>query len=110
MKNNCVKCEAQRITQESLSDKGPDEINQNLLSDLFDLVYFIYGEFRCSDRYEGWEINEGAGSTVLDIDRDLVLGVVGAAIDKAEVQAVEAWREEQRKQRENYEQRNHGED
>ena len=106
MKNNCVKCEAQRITQESLSDKGPDEINQNLLDDLFDLVYFVYGEFRCRELPEGWERH----GSVLDIGRDRVLSVVGAAIDKAEVQAVEAWREEQRKQRENYEHRNHGED
>ncbi len=100
MKNNCVKCEAQRITQESLSDKGPDEINQNLLSDLFDLVYFVYGEFR-----------GGYGATdSWYVDRNRVLGVVGTAIDKAESQAVDAWREEQRKQRENYEHRNHGED
>lgn len=97
MKNSCVKCEAQRINQESLSDKGPDEINQNLLSDLFDLVYFVYGEFRgvYGSRY---------------VDRNRVLGVVGTAIDKAEAEAVDAWREEQRKQRENYEHRNHGED
>jgi len=102
MKNNCVKCEAQRITQESLSDKGPEEINQNLLSDLFDLVYFVYGEFRGVGRGSFWYV-----------DRNRVLGVVGTAIDKAEAQAVDAWREEQRKQRkqrENYEQRNHGED
>lgn len=99
MKNNCVKCEAQRITQES-RDKGPDEINQNLLSDLFDLVYLLYGEFRgVGSRTDTWYV-----------DRNRVLGVVGAAIDKAEIQAVDAWREEQRKQRKHYEQRNHGED
>ena len=100
MKNNCVRCEAQRITQESLSDKGPEEINQNLLSDLFDLVYFVYGEFRgVYGSTDSWYV-----------DRNRVLGGGGTAIDKAEAEAVDAWREEQRKQRENYEQRNHGED
>lgn len=96
MKNNCARCEMDRIRRESLSDKGPTEINQNLLSDLFDLTYFLYGEFRgnyssiSSDRY---------------VNRARVLEVVNAAIDKAEMQAVDAWRSNQRKKRKEEEDR-----
>lgn len=102
MENNCARCEARRIQQESLSDKGPREINQNLLADLFDLTYFLYGEFRgnyssiSSDRY---------------VNRARVLEVVNSAIDKAEMQAVDAWRSNQRKKREEEEDRHtHSED
>lgn len=84
MKNNCPRCEWSRIREESLSDKGPREINQNLLADLFDLVFSIYGEFR------GTKDTIGADRYV---DRNRVLAVVSAAIDKAELSAMDAWRE-----------------
>lgn len=90
MENNCARCEARRIQQESLSDKGPTEINQNLLADLFDLTYFIYGELR------GTKDTVGSGRYV---DRNRVLAVVNAAIDKAELSAVDAWRRERRQKR-----------
>ena len=88
MKNDCARCEVDRIRQESLSDSGPAEINRNLLADLFDLIYFIYGEFKgsyhsiASDQY---------------VNRARVLEVVNQAIDKAEMEAVDTWRNNQRR-------------
>ena len=93
MKNNCPRCEWVRITKESLSGSAmtkPKEINLNLLADLFDFVFSLYGEFRGTkdtvgvDRY---------------VDRNRVLEVVNAAIDKAEDRARDAWRQEQQQTR-----------
>jgi len=86
MKNDCSKCEMNRIFEESLSDKGPVEINSNLMADLFDLVFVVYRVARGtrdtvgSDRY---------------INRDRILEVVNAAIDKAEMEALDEWRANQ---------------
>ena len=90
MKNDCPRCEWARISEESLSDKGPREINRNLLAELFDLVFSIYGEFR------GTKDTVGADRYV---DRNRVLAVVNAAIDKAEISALDAWRREHRQER-----------
>ena len=90
MKNNCPRCEWQRVRDESLSDKGPREINQNLLSDLFDLTYKIYGEFQGT---------YSSISTDYYVDRAKVLEVVTAALDKAEKQALDEWRRQKRLQK-----------
>ena len=89
MKNNCPRCEWERVA-ESLSDRGPREVNQNLLSDLFDLTYKIYAEFQGT---------YSSISTDYYVDRAKVLEVVTAALDKADRQALDEWRSQKRLQK-----------